>query len=106
MKHILLLSAMALAAIVNGEGYNDRGRSMVITTGGIVASEHRLASQAAAQVLVDGGNAVDAAIAANACMGVLSPMQCGMGGDLFAIVYEAKSGTLHGLNASGWSGAA
>src|SRR6185436_13960734 len=73
--------------------------------GGIVASEHPLASQAAAQILANGGNAVDAAIAANACMGVLSPMQCGLGGDLFAIVYEAKSGKVHGLNASGWSAA-
>src|SRR4051812_46896194 len=88
------------------EGYQDRGRSMIITTGGIVASEHPLASQAAAQILAQGGNAIDAAITANACMSVLSPMQCGMGGDLFAIVYEAKTGRLYGLNASGWSPAA
>jgi gamma-glutamyltranspeptidase/glutathione hydrolase len=76
---------------------------MVLTKGGIVASEHPLASQAGAQVLAEGGNAVDAAIAANAVMGVVAPMTCGMGGDLFAIVYEAKSGKLHGLNSSGWS---
>ena len=103
MKKLLLL--FCLAATVNAEGYKERGRSMVITTSGIVASEHPLASQAAAQILANGGNAIDAAITANACMGVLSPMQCGMGGDLFAIVYEAKSGNLHGLNASGWSAA-
>jgi gamma-glutamyltranspeptidase/glutathione hydrolase len=92
--------------IVNAEGYSDRGRSMIVTTGGIVASEHPLASQAGAQILAQGGNAIDAAIAANACMGALSPMQCGIGGDLFAIVYEAKTGKLYGLNASGWSAAA
>ena len=72
MKKILTIACLALAAIVNGEGYKERGRSMVITTGGIVASEHPLASQAAAQILAEGGNAIDAAITANACMGVLS----------------------------------
>ena len=76
---------------------------MVISRHGIVASEHPLASQAGAMVLAEGGNAVDAAIAANAAMGVVSPMSCGMGGDLFAIVYEARTGRLHGLNASGWA---
>ncbi len=50
-----------------------------------------------------GGNAVDAAIAANAVMGVVEPMSDGMGGDLYAIVYEAKTGKLYGLNASGWA---
>src|SRR5436189_5019096 len=101
------LNALALMlAVIQSEGYQDRGRSMIVTTGGIVASEHPLASQAAAQILAKGGNAVDAAITANACMGVLSPMQCGMGGDLFAIVYEAKTGKTYGLNASGWSPAA
>lgn len=76
---------------------------MVISQHGIVASEHPLASQAGAMVLADGGNAIDAAVAVNAAMGVLSPMMCGIGGDLFAIVYEAKSGKVYGLNASGWS---
>jgi gamma-glutamyltranspeptidase / glutathione hydrolase len=78
-------------------------RSLVISQHGIVASEHPLASQAAVDVLSSGGTAVDAAIAANAVMGVVSPMMCGIGGDLFALVYEAKTGRLHGLNASGWS---
>jgi gamma-glutamyltranspeptidase/glutathione hydrolase len=105
MKTLLVAIALAVT-LVEAEGYQDRGRSMIITTGGIVASEHPLASQAAAQILAKGGNAIDAAITANACMGVLSPMQCGMGGDLFAIVYEAKSGKLYGLNASGWAPAA
>lgn len=80
-----------------------QGRSLVLTRTGIVASEHPLASQAGARVLAEGGTAVDAAIAANAVMGVVAPMTCGLGGDLFALVYEAKTGRLHGLNASGWA---
>ena len=79
-----------------------QGRSVVVSTGGIVASEHPLASQAGAMALAQGGHAVDAAIAANAVMGVVCPMMCGIGGDLFAIVCE-HDGTLHGVNASGWA---
>jgi gamma-glutamyltranspeptidase/glutathione hydrolase len=79
-----------------------QARSMVISTHGMVASEHPLASQAGAMILAQGGHAVDAAIAANAVMGVVSPMMCGVGGDLFAIVWEA-SGAMHGVNASGWA---
>ena len=79
-----------------------QARSMVVSTGGIVASEHPLASQAGAIVLAQGGHAVDAAVAANAVMGVVCPMMCGIGGDLFAIVSDAH-GTLHGVNASGWA---
>jgi gamma-glutamyltranspeptidase/glutathione hydrolase len=78
-------------------------RSMVITRGGIVASDQVLASQAAAEILARGGSAADAAIAANAAMGVLEPMMNGIGGDLFAIEYDAKTGALSGLNASGWA---
>jgi gamma-glutamyltranspeptidase / glutathione hydrolase len=80
-----------------------QGRSMVTTRYGIVSAESPLAAQAGAQILARGGNAVDAAIATNAVMGVVEPMMDGMGGDLFAIVYDAKSGKLYGLNASGWS---
>ncbi len=80
-----------------------QGRSMVITRYGIVAAESPLAAQAGAQMLARGGQAVDAAIAANAVMGAVAPMSNGIGGDLFAIVYEAKSGKLKGLNASGWA---
>ena len=96
------------ATISTGGDTQDRsqGRSMVISRGGIVAAESPLAAQAGAAVLAKGGSAADAAVAANAAMGVVSPMMNGMGGDLFAIVYEAKSGKLYGLNASGWAPAA
>jgi gamma-glutamyltranspeptidase / glutathione hydrolase len=80
-----------------------QGRSMVVTREGIVAAESPLAAQAGATVLARGGNAVDAAVATNAVMGVVEPMMNGIGGDLFAIVYEAKTGKLYGLNASGWA---
>jgi len=76
---------------------------MVISRGGIVAAESPLAAQAGVRVLESGGNAVDAAIATNAMMGVVEPMMNGIGGDLFAIVYYAKANKLYGLNASGWA---
>ena len=78
-------------------------RSMVISRNGIVAAESPLAAQAGVRILERGGNAVDAAIAANAMMGVVEPMMNGIGGDLFAIVYDAKANKLYGLNASGWA---
>jgi len=83
----------------------DRGqmRSMVVSRNGIVAAESPLAAQAGVRLLEQGGNAVDAAIAANAMMGVVEPMMNGIGGDLFAIVYDAKAKKLYGLNASGWA---
>jgi gamma-glutamyltranspeptidase/glutathione hydrolase len=80
-----------------------QGRSMVVTKFGVVAAPQFLASQAGAHILEEGGNAVDAAIAANAVMGVVQPYVNGMGGDLFAIYYEARTGKLYGLNASGWT---
>jgi len=76
---------------------------MVVTKLGIVAAPQFLASQAGAHILEQGGNAVDAAIAANAVMGVVQPYVNGMGGDLFAIYYDAKTGKLYGLNSSGWT---
>ena len=79
------------------------GRSVVMTERGIVATSHYLASQAGAQVLAQGGSAMDAAIAANAVLGVTEPMMNGIGGDLFLIYWDAKSGKLYGLNASGWA---
>ena len=83
----------------------DRGqtRSMVISRNGIVAAESPLAAQAGVRILEQGGNAVDAAIASNAMMGAVEPMMNGIGGDLFAIVYDAKANKVYGLNASGWA---
>src|SRR5579883_2242145 len=80
-----------------------QARSMVMTDRGIVATSQTLASQAGAQVLARGGSAMDAAIAANAVLGVVEPESCGMGGDLFAIYREAKTGKLTAINASGWA---
>ncbi len=93
-------AAMAASAMAQERS---QGRSMVTTRYGIVSAESPLAAQAGAQVLARGGSAIDAAVAANAVMGVVEPMMNGMGGDLFAMVYDAKSGKLYGLNASGWS---
>ena len=81
----------------------DQARSMVMTQYGIVATSQAVASQAGAAILAKGGSAVDAAIAANAALGVIEPMMNGVGGDLFAIVYDAKTKRLYGLNASGWA---
>jgi gamma-glutamyltranspeptidase/glutathione hydrolase len=108
-KPLLLAAVFLVSAMTNEDACaQDRGqgRSMVISQSGIVASESPLASQAGAAVLQRGGNAVDAAIAAHAVMTVVAPMWNGIGGDLFAIVYDAKSGKYYGLNASGWAPAA
>jgi gamma-glutamyltranspeptidase / glutathione hydrolase len=80
-----------------------QSRSQVFSEFGIVSTSHILASQAGADVLVRGGSAADAAIAANAVLTVVEPMMCGIGGDLFALYYEAKTGKLYGLNSSGWA---
>ena len=100
----LMLTASILGAPARMYSQDrSQGRSMVISRYGIVAAESPLAAQAGVQMLEHGGNAVDAAVAANAMMGVVAPMSNGIGGDLFAIVYDAKSGKLYGLNASGWA---
>src|SRR5688500_6846110 len=78
-------------------------RSEVIATHGMAATSHPLVSQVALDILKRGGRAVDAAIAANATIGLMEPTGNGIGGDLFAIVWDAKTGKLHGLNASGRS---
>ena len=70
---------------------------------GMVATSHKRAVAIGVEVLQKGGNAIDAAIATNAAMGVVEPMSCGPGGDLYAIVWDAKTKKLYGLNASGRS---
>src|SRR5579864_1817065 len=94
---LLVLSAVAFS--------QDRSnaRSMVISPYGIVASSQVQASQAGAEILSLGGSAVDAAIATNAVLGVMEPDMNGIGGDLFAIYWDAKTGKVYGLNASGWA---
>ena len=76
-------------------------RSEVIATNGMAATSHPLATQTAIDVLKDGGNAIDAAIAANAVLGLVEPTGCGIGGDLFAIVWIEEDKKLFGLNSSG-----
>jgi gamma-glutamyltranspeptidase/glutathione hydrolase len=103
-RQILLLSilifSMTYRASTQDRSY---GRSVVMTDQGIVATSHYLASQAGARVLAHGGSAMDAAIAANAVLGVTEPMMNGIGGDLFLLYWDAKAGKLYGLNASGWA---
>jgi gamma-glutamyltranspeptidase/glutathione hydrolase len=106
--NISIRTTLALALITSSASNmsaQDRSsaRSMVVTRYGIVATSHVQASVAGAQILARGGSAVDAAIAANAVLGVTEPMMNGMGGDLFAIYWDAKTGKLYGLNASGWA---
>ncbi len=78
-------------------------RSEILARNGMAATSQPLATQAAIDILKSGGNAIDAAIAANAVLGLVEPMSCGIGGDLFAIVWSAKDKKLYGLNASGRS---
>lgn len=77
------------------------GRSVTVANNGMVATSHPLAAQVGLDVLKKGGNAVDAAIATSAAMGLMEPTSCGIGGDLYAIVWDAKTQKLYGLNASG-----
>ncbi|MEE8528848.1 MAG: gamma-glutamyltransferase [Gammaproteobacteria bacterium] len=85
------------------EGDTFASRSEVIAQHGMAATSQPLATQIALDILKQGGSAVDAAIAANAALGLMEPTGCGIGGDLFAIVWDAGTKRLHGLNASGRS---
>jgi gamma-glutamyltranspeptidase/glutathione hydrolase len=82
-------------------GRMDASRSEVIAEHGMVCAAQPLAVQIGIDILKQGGNAVDAAIAVNAALGLMEPVSCGVGGDLFAILWDAKSHKLYGLNASG-----
>jgi gamma-glutamyltranspeptidase/glutathione hydrolase len=101
-----LTATTALAQISRGDRYSGvpwATRSPVLAQHGMVASEQPLASEAAVQILKKGGSAVDAAIAANAMMGLMQPVLNGIGGDLFAMVYDPRTHKLYGYNGSGWS---
>lgn len=100
---MLMLSTLAAFSQDRVTGHNFASRSEVIAQHGMVATSHPLATQIGLDVLKSGGTAVDAAIAANAALGLMEPTGSGIGGDLFAIVWDAKTGKLYGLNASGRS---
>jgi gamma-glutamyltranspeptidase / glutathione hydrolase len=104
MRSVWLLFALFSIGLNSASSQDrDYARSMVVSDHGIVATSQVLASQAGAEILARGGSAIDAAIAANAVLGVTEPMMNGIGGDLFLIYWDAKSGKLYGLNASGWA---
>ena len=87
----MVVSSMNYLQATPADPARDHARSMTMTQYGIVATSQAVASQAGAAILARGGSAVDAAIAANAALGVIEPMMNGVGGDLFAIVYDAKT---------------
>lgn len=89
--------------VARPQGYIDQTRSEVLARNGIAATSQPLATATAERILMDGGNAIDAAVAASATLGVVEPMSVGLGGDLFAIVWSARDKKLYGLNSSGWA---
>lgn len=105
---LLFILSTSIALAQTGRGDREAGssfasRSPVLAQNGIAATSHPLASQVAVDVLKRGGSAVDAAIAANATLGLMEPTGCGIGGDLYAIVWDPQTKQVHGLNASGRS---
>jgi gamma-glutamyltranspeptidase/glutathione hydrolase len=103
LAFVLAAAAPAFAQADRITGRPFATRSEVLAQHGMVCTSHPLATQAGIDVLKRGGSAVDAAIAANACLALMEPVSCGPGGDLFAIVWSAKDHKLFGLNASGRS---
>ncbi len=106
-KRIFLVLVLALPMVVFAQdrlsSRNFATRSEIISQHGMACTSQPLATQVAIDILKAGGSAVDAAIAANAALGLMEPTGCGIGGDLFAIVWDAKTGQLYGLNGSGRS---
>jgi gamma-glutamyltranspeptidase/glutathione hydrolase len=105
LRQMTIVAALGVTIALSTPAAQDRSqsRSMVMSQSGIVASESVIASQVGARILETGGNAIDAAVATNAMMGLVAPMNDGVGGDLFAIIYDAKTEKLYGINASGWA---
>lgn len=107
MRHILILILTLPVIQLMGQdritGREFATRSEVIAANGMAATSHPLATQVAIDILKKGGSAIDAAIAANAVLGVVEPTGCGIGGDLFAIIWSSEREKLYGLNASGRS---
>lgn len=100
---LILLTPVLLFSQDRITGRDFATRSEVIAQNGMAATSQPLATQVALDILKKGGNAIDAAIAANAVLGVVEPTGCGIGGDLFAIIWSAEKQKLYGLNASGRS---
>ena len=110
MKYITILGILLVSNTLADKLGFDRltgqpfaSRSEIIAQNGMAATSHPLATQAAIDILKKGGSAIDAAIAANAVLGLVEPTGCGIGGDLFAIIWDSENKELQGLNASGRS---